>query len=106
MRGRGRRARRRERAEGREVEQALDAMSAPELRAAVRAVLDELNEDVKTSVVDTLIGRATKASSGWMPPLDGRAQGMRRVGEDGAPDALARRTPRRGRTRRSGAWPV
>jgi len=42
-------------------------MSAPELRAAVRAVLDELDEDVRASVVDTLIGRATKASSGWRP---------------------------------------
>jgi hypothetical protein len=42
-------------------------MSAPELRAAVRAVLEELDEDVRASVVDTLIGRATKASSGWRP---------------------------------------
>jgi hypothetical protein len=42
-------------------------MSAPELRAAVRVVLDELDEDVRASVVDTLIGRATKASSGWRP---------------------------------------
>ena len=42
-------------------------MSAPELGAAVRAVLDELDEDVRASVVDTLIGRATKASSGWRP---------------------------------------
>ncbi len=50
-----------------EIVQALEAMSAPELRAAVRAVLDELDEDVRASVVDTLIGRATKASSGWRP---------------------------------------
>jgi len=42
-------------------------MSAPELRAAVRAVLDELDEGVKASVVDTLIARATKATSGWRP---------------------------------------
>ena len=39
-----------------EIDRALEAMSAPELRAAVRAVLDELDEDVKASVVDTLIG--------------------------------------------------
>ena len=50
-----------------EIVRALEAMSAPELRAAVRAVLDELDEDVGASVVDTLIGRATKASSGWRP---------------------------------------
>jgi hypothetical protein len=50
-----------------EIDRALDGMSAPELRAAVRAVLDELDEDVRASVVDTLIGRAAKASSGWRP---------------------------------------
>ena len=50
-----------------EIDRALEAMSASELRAAVRAVLDELDEDVRASVVDTLIGRATKASSGWRP---------------------------------------
>jgi hypothetical protein len=38
-----------------EIDRALDAMSAPELRAAVRAVLDELDEDVRASVVDALI---------------------------------------------------
>lgn len=41
---------------------ALEAMSAPELRAAVRTVLEELDEGVKASVVDTLIARATKAT--------------------------------------------
>ena len=41
-------------------------MSAPELRAAVRAVVDGLDESVKASVVDTLIARATK-TSGWRP---------------------------------------
>jgi hypothetical protein len=50
-----------------EIYRALEAMSALELRAAVRAVLDDLDEDVRASVVDTLIGRATKASSGWRP---------------------------------------
>jgi hypothetical protein len=50
-----------------EIVRALEAMSAPELRAAVRAVLDELDEDVRASVVDTLIRRATKTSSGWRP---------------------------------------
>jgi hypothetical protein len=50
-----------------EIDRALEAMNAPELRAAVRAVLDELDEDIRASVVDTLIGRATKASSRWRP---------------------------------------
>jgi hypothetical protein len=50
-----------------EIDRALNAMSAPELRAAVRAILDEFNEDVKASVGDALIARATKATSGWRP---------------------------------------
>ena len=50
-----------------EIDRALDAMSAPELRAAVRAVLEEFDGDVRASVVDALIARATKATSGWRP---------------------------------------
>jgi hypothetical protein len=50
-----------------ETDRALEAMSALELRAAVRAVLDDLDEDARASVVDTLIARATKATSGWKP---------------------------------------
>jgi hypothetical protein len=42
-------------------------MSAPELRAAVRAVLDRLDERAKASVVDALIARATKGTCGWKP---------------------------------------
>jgi hypothetical protein len=34
-----------------EIDRALEAMSAPELRAAVRAVLEEFDEDVRASVV-------------------------------------------------------
>ena len=47
-------------------------MSAPELRAAVRAVLEEFDEDVRASVVDALIARATKATSGWRPTRPSR----------------------------------
>jgi hypothetical protein len=54
-------------AEDSEIDRALEAMSAPELRAAVRAVLDGLDESVMTSVVDTLIARGTKTTSGWRP---------------------------------------
>src|SRR5688572_21453248 len=67
VRGRLRHRRHRLPAEDPEIDRALDAMSAPDLRAAVRAVLDELDEGVKASVVDTLIARATKATSGWRP---------------------------------------
>ena len=42
-------------------------MSAPELCAAVRAVLDGMDGDVKAQIIDTFIARATKATSGWKP---------------------------------------
>ena len=42
-------------------------MTAPDLRAAVRAVLGELDEDAKASAVDTLVARATKGTSGRRP---------------------------------------
>ena len=48
-------------AEDPEINRALEAMSAPELRAAVHAVLDVLDADVKAHIIDTLIVRATKA---------------------------------------------
>jgi hypothetical protein len=69
-----------------EIDRALEAMSAPELRAAVRAVLDELDEDARASVVDALIGRATKASSGWRP-----ARPSRRIVEEARSFAEAAR---------------
>ena len=67
MRGRGRRARRRKPAEDRDLDEALDAMTAPEFRAAVRAVLDGLDEGVKASLADRVIAGATKATSGRRP---------------------------------------
>ncbi|MDQ3421023.1 MAG: hypothetical protein M3541_19990 [Acidobacteriota bacterium] len=42
-------------------------MSAAELRAAVRAVLDQLDDGMKDSVIDTLMTRGTKTKSGWKP---------------------------------------
>ena len=53
---------RRRQAEEREVDQALDAMSAPELRAAIRVVLDQLDDGVKDSVMDALLARGAKAT--------------------------------------------
>jgi hypothetical protein len=56
LRGRPRRAP----ADDRELDRALEAMTAPELRAAVRAVLGALDEEAKASTVDTLVARAVK----------------------------------------------
>lgn len=54
-------------ADDRELDRALEAMTAPELRAAVRSVLGALDEKTKTSTVDTLVARAVRSASGWRP---------------------------------------
>ncbi len=46
---------------------ALEAMSAPELRAFVRTVLDELEDEHRDRVVDSLIARAVKGDADWKP---------------------------------------
>jgi hypothetical protein len=72
-----------------EIHRALDALSAPELRTAVCAILDDLDEDVRASAVERLITRASKAAAGWKPArLDPRlvadaqvfAEAARRIG--------------------------
>ena len=42
---------------------ALEAMNAPELRAFVRAVLDELEDEHRARVVDSLMARAVKGDA-------------------------------------------
>jgi hypothetical protein len=42
-------------------------MTAPELRTFVRGVLDGLDSDARTEIVDTLMARAVKGHSGWKP---------------------------------------
>ena len=46
---------------------ALEAMSAPELRACVRTVLDELEDEQQARVVDSVMARAVKGHAGWKP---------------------------------------
>ena len=58
---------RREATEDPEIDHGLDAMSAPELRAAIRVVLDPLDDGVKASVMDALLARGVTAKSGWKP---------------------------------------
>lgn len=55
-----------------DIDPALEAMTAPELRATIRAVLGELDEDAKASAIDTLVVRATKGTSGWRPTRPSR----------------------------------
>jgi hypothetical protein len=78
-----------------DIHQALDALSAPELRAAVRAILDDLDDEARAGVVDRLITRASEASSGGNParPSPGIvatarvfAEAARRVGHADAAD--------------------
>jgi hypothetical protein len=42
-------------------------MTAPELRAFVRGVLDELDPDARTTIGDALVARAVKGRAGWSP---------------------------------------
>ena len=67
MRSRGRRAHSRVPAEDPDFNSALEAMTAPELRALVRGVLDELAHNARTTIVDQLMAPAVKGRAGWKP---------------------------------------
>ena len=72
-----------------DIESALAAMTAEELRAFVRDILESLDDEPRSALLDALIARAAKGSSGWKPSgPSGRvveevrrfAQAARRVG--------------------------
>jgi hypothetical protein len=42
-------------------------MTAPELRAFIRAALDELTGDQRDRIVDSLMARAARGHAGWKP---------------------------------------
>ena len=67
MRARRRRGTLRVSAEDPDFNRALEAMTAPELRTFVRGVLDGLDPDARTEIVDTLMARAVKGHAGWKP---------------------------------------
>jgi hypothetical protein len=46
---------------------ALDAMTAEELRAFVRDILESLDDEPRSALLDSLIGHAARGSSGWKP---------------------------------------
>jgi hypothetical protein len=46
---------------------ALEAMTAPELRAFVRAVLDEFEDEQRGRLIDSLMTRAARGDAGWKP---------------------------------------
>ena len=47
---------------------ALDALTADELRSFVRDALERLDDDSQRELVDSLVARAAKGSTGWKPP--------------------------------------
>ncbi|MCH7749231.1 MAG: hypothetical protein IH939_14170 [Acidobacteria bacterium] len=55
-----------------DLDSALDAMTADELRAFVRDALERLDDEPRGELVDSLIARAAKGSSGWRPPSPSR----------------------------------
>ena len=67
MRSRRRRGNFQDPAKDLDFSRALEAMTAPELRAFVRGVLDELDPDARTAIVDALVARAVKGRAGWKP---------------------------------------
>ena len=54
-----------------DVQGALAAMSAEELRSFVQEALEQLDDRLRTALVDALISRAAKGSSGWKPSSPG-----------------------------------
>jgi hypothetical protein len=54
-------------AEDPDFDRALEAMTAPELRALLRGVLDALDPERRAAVVDDLLARAVKGHAGWRP---------------------------------------
>lgn len=52
-------------AEDPDVNRALEAMTAPELRAFVRGVLEGLAPDARTGIAQELLARAVKGHAGW-----------------------------------------
>ena len=50
-----------------DLSRALEAMAAPELRAFVRAVLDEFEDEQRGRVIDSLMARAARGNAGWKP---------------------------------------
>jgi hypothetical protein len=72
-----------------DLDGALEAMTAPELRAFVHAVLDELEDEQRAGILDSLMARAARGDAGWKPNRPSRrivdnarsfADAARRVG--------------------------
>jgi hypothetical protein len=50
-----------------DLDRALEAMTAPELRSFVRTVFGVLHDDQRTTITDSLVARATHGDAGWKP---------------------------------------
>ena len=50
-----------------DLDRALEAMSAPELRSFFRTVFDGLNDDQRSAITESLVARATQGRAGWQP---------------------------------------
>ncbi|HLG56799.1 MAG TPA: hypothetical protein VI485_15785 [Vicinamibacterales bacterium] len=72
MSSRGRQGTSRVPAEDPDFNRALEAMTAPELRAFVWDVLDGLSPDARTGIVDDLLAQAVKGHAGRKPSRPSR----------------------------------
>src|SRR5579872_6877701 len=50
-----------------DLDGALEAMTAPELRSLIRTIVDGLDDDQRTTIMDSLLARATQGRAGWKP---------------------------------------
>jgi len=81
-----------------DLDRALEAMTAPELRSFVRGVLDGIDDDQRATFVDSLVARAARGDSGWTPSQPSRwivdeaaqfAQAARSIGSADPDDVSA-----------------
>jgi hypothetical protein len=81
-----------------DLDRALEAMTAPELRSFVRGVLDGIEDHQRATFVDSLVARAARGDAGWKPSSPSRrivdeatqfAQAARRIGSADPDDVSA-----------------
>src|SRR5216684_6745200 len=50
-----------------DLDRALEAMTAPELRSLLRSLLEGLEDEQRDAMVDSLVARAAGGEAGWRP---------------------------------------
>jgi len=69
-----------------DLDDAVDAMSAEDLRAFVRDALERLDDEPRADLTDRLVTRAARGTSGWRPFFWSPLEQMERVAVGPLPD--------------------